>query len=50
VIEKKYLDMFEQLKRGSGPAIEPLPGFFARRKRDLPPASEVLQKIPRGAA
>jgi len=50
VIEKKYLDMFDQLKRGSGSTIEPIPGFFARRKRDLPPASEVLKQIPRGAA
>jgi glycosyltransferase involved in cell wall biosynthesis len=58
VIERKYLDMFDRLKRdlppkgGSYklPAIDPLPGFFARRKRDLPPAQEILARIPRGAA
>jgi len=58
VIERKYLDMFDRLKRdlppkgGSHetPAIDPLPGWFARRKRDLPPAQEILARIPRGAA
>ena len=58
VIERKYLDMFDRLKRelpskdGSHEtrAIDPLPGFFARRKRDLPPAQEILARIPRGAA
>jgi glycosyltransferase involved in cell wall biosynthesis len=54
VIERKYLDMFEELKRedASGAArkpLEPLPGWFARRRRDLPPASEVLAGIPSGA-
>ncbi len=51
VIERKYLDMFDQLKR-SGPAsrgVEPLPGWFARRRRDIPPASQVLAEIPSGA-
>jgi glycosyltransferase involved in cell wall biosynthesis len=55
VIERKYLDMFEELKRedASGAArtpLEPLPGWFTRRRRDLPPASEVLARIPSGAA
>ena len=57
MIEKKYLDMFEQLsktdlppKGGSYLQMEPIPGFFTRRRRDLPPADEILQKIPRGAA
>lgn len=51
VIEGKYLEMFEQLKRGSGGRdIEPLPGWFARRRRNLPPASEVLAEIPSGPA
>lgn len=55
VIERKYLDMFERLKREDRPPAEhrrpldPLPGFFARRRRELPPAEEVLAKIPRGA-
>lgn len=52
VIEKKYLDMFDRLKREGPPAtaMEPLPGWFARRRRDIPPASEVLAGIPSGAA
>jgi glycosyltransferase involved in cell wall biosynthesis len=54
VIEKKYLDMFEFLKKEErGPrraAVEPLPGWMARRARTLPPASEVLARLPSGAA
>ena len=55
VIEQKYLDMFERLSRdpvtsGVGRKLEPLPGFFARRKRNLPPSREILGRIPRGAA
>ena len=52
VIERKYLDMFDQLKRegqAAARAMEPLPGWFARRRRDLRPASEVLAGIPAGA-
>jgi glycosyltransferase involved in cell wall biosynthesis len=55
VIERKYLDMFARLKDddskgGRRPALEPLPGWFARRRRDLPPAAGVLARIPAGAA
>jgi len=70
VIERKYLDMFAQLKerppegRSYGSAkegqvasafrrkseIEPLPGWFARRRRELPPATDVLRRIPQGPA
>ncbi len=55
VIERKYLDMFDRLKRelppkGGTHGMEPLPGWFARRKRDLPPSREVLERIPRGSA
>jgi glycosyltransferase involved in cell wall biosynthesis len=61
VIERKYLDMFERLTRddratpgapsAAGPSrpIEPLPGWLARRRRDLPPAADVLRRIPSGA-
>ena len=55
VIERKYLEMFDQLKRQDLPAnagsqlrIESLPGFFARRRRDLPPAQDLLRRIPSG--
>ncbi len=49
VIEKKYLDMFDQLKRAA-PArtIDPLPGWFDRRRQDLPAAEDVLAKLPKG--
>ena len=55
VIERKYLEMFDRLKRedAAGAArktIEPLPGWLARRRRDLEPASAVLARIPSGAA
>lgn len=56
VIERKYLDMFEQLKRddaargaAGAPTIEPLPGWLARRRRVLPPSSGVLTTLPSGA-
>ena len=49
VIERKYLEMFERLTRDPAPApIEPLPGFFARRKATLPPARDVMNAAPSG--
>lgn len=54
VIERKYLDMFDRLVRedrgGARRAMDPLPGWFARRRPDVPPAAEVLAGIPSGAA
>ncbi len=52
VIERKYLDVFSQLSTkgaSAAPAIEPLPGFFARRARTLPAAEDVLRRVPAGA-
>ena len=50
VIERKYLEMLECLRKESAPrAIEPLPGWMARRRRDLPPARDVLARVPAGA-
>jgi glycosyltransferase involved in cell wall biosynthesis len=49
VIERKYLDMFTRLASEPVPALEPLPGFFARRSRSLPPAAEVVAAAPTGA-
>jgi glycosyltransferase involved in cell wall biosynthesis len=51
VIERKYLDMFERLT-ATPPAheMEPLPGWLERRARSAPPASEVVNAVPRGAA
>ena len=49
VIERKYLETFDRLKRETaGPAPDPLPGWWARRKRNLPPAVEVMQGVPAG--
>src|SRR5207245_7692388 len=51
VIERKYLDMFERLKKEKPAATaDPLPGWFDQRRQDLPPAEEVLARLPRGAA
>jgi glycosyltransferase involved in cell wall biosynthesis len=51
VIERKYLDMLDRLARETSPpnGIEPLPGYFARRRRTLAPAEEVLAALPSGA-
>jgi len=50
IIERKYLDMLDRLKRAPSTAgVEPGPGWFARRRRTLPPANDVLAKLPRGA-
>jgi glycosyltransferase involved in cell wall biosynthesis len=49
VIERKYLEMFDRLKKESPRApIEPLPGWFARRKKNLRPAREVIDAVPAG--
>ena len=50
VIERKYLEMLERLRQaGPSRTIEPLPGWVARRKRDLPAAQAVLAQLPAGA-
>lgn len=49
VIERKYLDMFERLRRDQGPRqIESLGGWLGRRMRNLPPAADVLANVPSG--
>ncbi|MBM3751464.1 MAG: glycosyltransferase [Acidimicrobiia bacterium] len=49
VIERKYLDMFDRLRRDTSvQATEPWPGWWARRQRNLPPAREVLDGVPAG--
>ncbi len=50
VIERKYLDMFDRLKREPVPTLEPLPGFFAKRSRVVPSAASVVAAAPQGAA
>ena len=51
VIERKYTDMFERLaaEPRSARGMEPLPGWLARRKRNLPAAARVLDRLPSGA-
>ena len=54
VIEQKYLDMFQRLKEADDQGRARLqpdlrePGFFARRRRTLRPAIDVLAELPSG--
>jgi glycosyltransferase involved in cell wall biosynthesis len=49
-IERKYLEMLDRLRREQpAKAAEPLPGWWARRQRSLPPADDVVAKLPTGA-
>jgi glycosyltransferase involved in cell wall biosynthesis len=52
VIERKYLETFERLKRDLPPEGEShenaLPGWFARRRKNVAPAREVLERLPQG--
>ncbi|MDP1568529.1 MAG: glycosyltransferase [Vicinamibacterales bacterium] len=51
VIERSYTDMLDRLTRDAGaarPGMEPWPGWWARRRRTLPPAREVVQQLPAG--
>jgi len=51
VIENKYLDMFDRLRSSpSATVMEPLPGWFARRRPDRPPAIDVVAALPEGPA
>jgi glycosyltransferase involved in cell wall biosynthesis len=51
VIEGKYLDVFDRLRREPARStLEPLPSWLARGRRHLPPAEEVMARLPRGAA
>jgi len=51
VIESKYLEMLAHLASTPPAAtMEPLPGRSERRRRDKPPASEVVAALPVGAA
>jgi glycosyltransferase involved in cell wall biosynthesis len=49
VIEKKYVDMLQQLSRESAAqTMEPMPGWFSRRRRSLSPADDVVKGLPAG--
>jgi hypothetical protein len=53
VIERKYMDVLARLQeedragRRAAP-VEPIPGWFARRRKTLPPSLEVLAGLPEG--
>jgi glycosyltransferase involved in cell wall biosynthesis len=50
VIERKYLDMFDELRRTPVTyGMDPLPGWLARRARTCPPAADVVNVLPAGA-
>jgi len=49
VIERKYVDMLQQLSRDQAArAMEPMPGWFARRRKSQRPADEVVKTLPAG--
>jgi glycosyltransferase involved in cell wall biosynthesis len=49
VIERKYLDMFDELRRTPVTyGMDPLPGWLARRARTVPPAADVVNALPAG--
>ena len=49
VIVRQYLDMFQRLAaEPRRAAMEPLPGWWERRRRVLPPAAEVVGALPSG--
>ncbi len=49
VVIKKYTDMLHQLAREKpARAMEPLPNWFTRRRRSLPPADAVVKRLPTG--
>lgn len=51
VIERKYLDMFERLrKEPSTRTVEGAPGWLERRRQDVPASEEVVAKLPVGPA
>ena len=55
VIVRKYMDMLERLRGedqggAARPPIEPLPGWFARRRAECRAGNEVVQGLPAGPA
>jgi glycosyltransferase involved in cell wall biosynthesis len=49
VIERTYLDMLARLaEEPSARSLEPEPGWFAKRRRTLPPANKLLADLPFG--
>jgi glycosyltransferase involved in cell wall biosynthesis len=54
VIVRKYMDMLNRLHSDGADGaqhgeVEPLPGWFARRRSNLPPADDVVKGLPAGS-
>jgi len=50
VIEKKYVDMLQQLSgEPAARTMESAPGWFGRRRRTQPPAESIVKQLPSGA-
>ncbi len=50
VIEKKYVDMLQQLSHETpAQTMESMPGWFGRRRRIQPPAETIVKGLPSGA-
>jgi glycosyltransferase involved in cell wall biosynthesis len=46
VVERKYRDMLVQLQKDPGRTdMPPIPGWIVRRRRDVPPAGEVVRSL-----
>jgi hypothetical protein len=55
IVERKYLDVLNRLAEDdrsgkTGHDLEPLPGWFARRRPTLPPSNDVVSGLPSGPA
>lgn len=49
VIEGKYLDLLDTVQQQPAPyQLEPLPGFFGRRRRDCRAGADVMASVPSG--
>jgi hypothetical protein len=49
VIERKYVEMLDRLSKEPAPgAMDPLPGWLARRRQDCRPGAEVVAALPAG--
>jgi len=53
IIERKYLDVLDELRAEDRRAeraarLEPLPGWFARRRKTLAPSRGVMNRLPAG--
>src|SRR5206468_4367267 len=51
VIERKYLEMFTRLSSETVTrSVDPVPGWFRRRRQELPAAQDVVARLPTGPA